>query len=215
MSANIPKIEYGGFVPTVINFTYPPEGYGEPEQFDAKERVTVALSGVRQVQVDHIEARRKLNFKMLTEDQVAELETFFLTWAANGKAFKYFDDKNSVDYFSYELNDLKFLAKRIAIAGDNAFFYEAMLSFRRVVGVTDAGGYLEQSILNNQAVALDITGLLLDEQNIARRKCFARLSAKPTLTKRLRMVGSPPFIVSRLHRGTLLRAAYSRATRTV
>jgi hypothetical protein len=183
MAFNIPKIEYGGFIPTVILFDYPPiEKKGE--SFDSKERVTTSLSGKRQVSVDYIEAKRALSFDFLSESIFADLKAFFLSHAFLGKSFKYFDDKNSSNYVTYELFDLKFNPTIKNGKGANLFVYEVPLTFRRIVGETTSDT-MEATINNNQVSALDITGMLLDSSKYKSAKVFFELIRKTDSSERV------------------------------
>lgn len=160
MAHHIPKIEYGGFIPTIVNFTYPPEQDG-PEKLNAKQNVSVSLSGARQVSVDHVEASRQIRFKMLTESQLTALKTFYLNHAYLGKAFRYFDDNTSMSYTLYEMVNA-FEPRRVAIAGENIYFYELTINLRRVVGAEEGLECMEATIANNQVAAADVMGLVLD-----------------------------------------------------
>jgi hypothetical protein len=99
-----------------ISFTYPPVEKGG-EKLDSKERVSVSVSGQRQVSVDYIEATRAFDFRFLSESEKTTLQTFFTTWGYLGKIFRYFDDNTLTSYIEYELNDLKFDPKKIAPKG--------------------------------------------------------------------------------------------------
>lgn len=183
MAHNIPKIEYGGFIPSVVIFDYPPIEAGG-EQMDVKERVTTSISGVRQVSVDYIEAIRSLNFAFLSDAIYQDLRTFFLSHAYLGKSFKYFEDKNSAAYTLYELRDLKFAPKKIAAKTENLYVWEIPFTFRRVVGdgVTD---FMEADILNNQVAAIDITGMLLDASKYKSAKVFFEIFRKTDSEERV------------------------------
>src|SRR4051812_30225211 len=110
MAHYIPKIEYGGFAPTVITFDYPPTE-PDPEKTVINRKTSESLSGVRQVSLNNIEATRKLRFRFLSEAKKSSLESFVQTHAAQGGVFKYFDDKNGASYKVYELDQEKFEPK--------------------------------------------------------------------------------------------------------
>lgn len=174
MAHHIPKITYGS-LDTEVTFTYPPAEDG-PEELEPKDRVSVSIAGIRQVSVDYIEAIRKVKFSHLTEAQRSALQTFFLSHAYLGKSFKYFDDKDSADYVEYELTS-KFSPRRIAIAGENAYFYELPMTFRRVINATGAGCMISE-IDNGVASAEDVAGLLFDSSELITAKIFFQIHRK-------------------------------------
>ena len=115
-----------------IEFEYPPVEPGG-EVLDSKERISVSISGVRQVSIDFIEAKRKLKFAFLTEAIKSKVDTFMQTHALYGKQFRYFDDKTSVSYLTVELNSLKYDPKKIAPKGIDVYVWEFSSEFRRVL----------------------------------------------------------------------------------
>lgn len=181
MAHHIPKIVYGA-LPTTIELPYPPEGFGERAQKDANENVLRSLSGQRQVQVNFVESTQRFKFMGLSEAKVDALESFFLTWAHLGKAFKYYPNKDGSDYITYELDDLKFQPKRVGIAGQNAYTYELPWKFRKVEdeGLVD---YIEATIANNQVAAANVTGLSLDSSSYKSVKIFFELRRKTDTTE--------------------------------
>lgn len=164
MAHHIPKIEYGDFVPTVISFDYPPVEKSK-EKIRAQNKVSTSLSGQRQVQNLYMEGSRTLEFRFLSENLKDSLETFFTSHAGKGKAFKYYDDKTSGDYVSYELANDDFDPKVIASVTQNTYIYAVELELRRVIGETQAENYMEITLANNQSSAADVTGLLLDSSS--------------------------------------------------
>jgi hypothetical protein len=115
-----------------IVFAYPPiENKGE--MYDAKERISVSLSGERQISVDYIEGLRDLKFSFLSEALKVLLETFFTIHAGLGNDFRYFDDQTTTTYIVYELSKLKWDPKKINSHGVSAYVWEVPLSFTRVV----------------------------------------------------------------------------------
>lgn len=128
MGFAIPKIVYG-ITNIEIPFDFPPE-QDDGESYDVKEHVSDAISGARQVSVDHIELLRKLKFTFLTPTIKAQLETFFNTHAAFGNSFKYYEDKTLVGFVTYELKDFKFDPKKVT--GRVIYPYEIDFKFRRV-----------------------------------------------------------------------------------
>lgn len=115
-----------------IIFDYPPvEIKGELRS--AKQNVSVALSGLRQVSTNYTEAVRKPVFSFLTELIKVAFEDFFDTWGSLGKSFRYFDDRLSVDYIEYEMDDGKFEPEKIASRGVSAYTWKVPFVMRRVV----------------------------------------------------------------------------------
>lgn len=183
MGFPIPKIEYGGFIPSVILFDYPPKE-DSGEILDSKERATASLAGKRQVSVDHIEATRELKFSFLSESVYNDLRNFFLGHGFIGKTFKYFDDKTLPDFVNYELKSLQFRPRKIAGAGANEFVWEVPLVFRRVTD--DVGGdVMEADINNNQVTPLAITGMVLDSSKYKSAKVFFELFRKTDSEERV------------------------------
>ena len=176
MAFQIPKITYGGFIPTVINFTYPPVEKDAPA-IDAVEKVSKSLSGVRQTAVDYFEETRKLNFRFLTEAQLANMKTFFKTHAGLGKSFRYYDNALLADYFDYELAELKFRPKKVTSVGVDVYIYDLELSLRRVDDAA-AGECMQVSIANGQAVAANIAGLLFDYTEVRTAEIYCEIYRK-------------------------------------
>lgn len=183
MAHNIPKIEYGDFIPTIIELDYPPVEEGG-EVLDPKERSTVSISGQRQVSVDFVEAIRSLKFSFLSEAKKAALETFFKTHAYLGKSFKYFDDKTSLSFTNYELRDLKFQPRKIASVGANVYSWEIPFTFRRILGDT-GGDFVTTTINNNQVSATNLVGAILDSTSYKSAKIFAEIFRKTSLAERV------------------------------
>ncbi len=182
MAHHIPKISYGGLIPTVITLEYPPSK-DDGESYDVVERVQTSVSGVRQVQVDYTEANRPIVLSSVSPALKTALETFFLNHARYGKAFRYYEDQNSASYVEYELKDLKFNPKRVGIRGENLFAWEIPLALRRVGGVTRAEDYVQQDILNNQSSPLDIEGLLLNSATYKSVKIFFEVFRKTSASE--------------------------------
>ena len=183
MADYIPKIEYGGFIPTVINFPMPPRD-DDGEQLDTKERVTESLSGLRQVIVDFTEATRTLKFSSLSNAQKDALKAFFNS-VKYGTSFKFYEDLNDVAYTTYQLKDFKFKPKKIGIRGENAYAWEVPMVFRRVLETTPVEDYLQQEIANNQVAADDIDDLILDETLYKSIKVFFEIYRKTSLEERV------------------------------
>jgi hypothetical protein len=183
MAFAIPKIEYGNAIPTTVNFTYPPKDEGD--NYNTSESTTVTLSGVSQTVVNYIDCTRKLTFGALTEAQLTTLKTFFANWAGLGKVFKYFDDSNSISYTLYELKDLKFAPVRTSSAGVDVYLYQLQMVLRRALGVVVPEGFVEVSLLNNQATPLSITGEVLDYLTYKSAKIFYEIYRKTDSGERI------------------------------
>lgn len=182
MAHHIPKIEYGGFAPTVISFDYPPVE-PDPERTVINRKISESISGARQVSFNNIEGIRKLKFRFVTEALKTSLESFVQTHAAQGGVFKYFDNKNGATYKVYELEQEKFEPKMITAVGENTYIYEVDLTMRRLVDDAIAEGYMQQDILNNQAVPLDITDLILDPDSYRSVRIFFEIFRKTSLSE--------------------------------
>lgn len=176
MAHHKPKIVYGA-LDTAIVFANPEIGLGEREQGDSIEHSLKSLSGLRQVNVDYLEKKKKIKFGYLSEAEVDTLETFFQSWAYLGKQFKYYKDQDSASYVTYELDDLKFKPKRTSPAGANVFYYEIPFVFTRVEN-EDLVDYTEATILNNQAAAVNLTGVTLSSASYKSVRIFHEIRRK-------------------------------------
>ena len=178
MGHNIPKITYGA-LDTEVDFPYPPvqPNGNDPEQIDAIDHTNFSLSGARQTSLDRLEATRVLQFSHLSDTDIANLKTFFTTWAAYGKAFKYFEDKNDISYTTYELKPpMKFQPQRIASRGANVYANKVTLTFRRALGSSGSDVMLI-TIANNSDWA-NLNGLILDPTLSQTVRMFAELVRK-------------------------------------
>lgn len=130
MAHLIPKLVYGT-PETVIEFTYPPRE-DDGEQYDAQDRVSVALDGTRWTQLQYIEVKRKVKLAFLTDAQVNALRTFYVNHAAKTLSFKWYEDKDLTSYQTYELqkNAMSF-NKITSVAG--GFIWEVTIDLRRVI----------------------------------------------------------------------------------
>lgn len=186
MGHNIPKIEYGNFAPTVIEFTYPcdAEGMAREKRVINRKRQE-SLSGVQQSQINYIEATRRMKFGQLTEELVDLLEDFIDNWASLGKAFKVFLNKDSAEYISYTLDQDKFDPKTNLPKGENRYLYDVELNFRRVIGQTEASGYMEIELENNVSVPADVDGLVLDSSMYRTVQIFFEIFRKTDSEERV------------------------------
>jgi hypothetical protein len=111
-----------------IEFDYPPVEK-TAEKLTPQERRSVALSGVTQVSIDHIEGVRNLNFNFLSSALFTALKSFFQTSAVYGDSFRYFDDKTLTDYVTYELKTFDWAPDKPT----GRSTYDVPMQFRRVV----------------------------------------------------------------------------------
>lgn len=182
MSHFIPKLSYG-VIPTDIVLQYPPKGMGDPEELDTFDHTVFSISGVRQSSIDRIEGNLTVTLSMLTEALFAQIQTFYASWGGYGKPFRWFPDQNSGNFIVYDLKTLKFpKPKKIAIAGENAYFYEVQLVFRRVLDAegTDA---IIASILNNQMSPTNVVGVVLDRTSYSSVKIFFEIQRDTNTTQ--------------------------------
>jgi len=181
----VPKIEYGGFVPTVISFDFPASsGQAQPD-LEAVKKESESLSGLRQTSLFYIEETRKLKFKFVSETIHAQLATFFKSWAAKGKSFRYYPDKTLGTYENVQWDSSKMQPKVIAPVGLDTYIYEVDIPVRRVADDANAGGYVEHEILNNQSVAVDIEELLLDSDSYKSVRIFFEIFRKTDSSERV------------------------------
>lgn len=177
MGFAIPKIVYGDFIPTVISFDYPPTD-PTPEATKTNRKISESLSGIRQVQFNNNTGTNKLTFRFVSEALTTSLKIFYNNFASRGKAFRYYDDKLSSNYKSYEIDSEKFEPKPIAPVGVDLYVYEIELDMRRVLddGVTE--GVLQMQIANNQASPADVAGLALDSASYRSVQVFYEIWRK-------------------------------------
>lgn len=128
MSALIPKMEFGA---TTIEFTYPPED-DQGEQFDAKEKQTVALDGTKWTKVDYIEVKRRITLSFLTDAQVLALRDWYTNHASRGYFSKWYEDKSLPGFKEYQLDKNAFTAQKVVPVGVRDFLWRVTLEFRRV-----------------------------------------------------------------------------------
>lgn len=115
-----------------ISFDYPPkEPKGEALEVNATQ--SESLSGVRQVSLNNIEAKRSLTFSFLSPAIYAQLDSFLKNHALLGSSFRYFEDKTLTTYVDYELDSLKTSPKKISPRGVDLYVWELPLTFRRVL----------------------------------------------------------------------------------
>jgi hypothetical protein len=95
-----------------LEFDYPPV---EPsgEKLKAEATVSESLSGLKQVSINNVEATRKLKFSFLSHAKYLLLKDFLDDHAILGNDFRYFDDKASSSYITYELDKLEYEPKKI------------------------------------------------------------------------------------------------------
>ena len=114
-----------------IELDYPPvETTGE--KLLPQERRSIALSGLSQVSVDYVEGVRDLNFRFLSNTLYVALKAFYDGYAVFGDTFRYFDDKTSGTYNTYELKKFDWEPQKITARG-TVYVWGLPLQFRRVV----------------------------------------------------------------------------------
>lgn len=92
-------------------FTYPPiKDAGD--ELNPKGTKKTAFSGATQFNLKYIEIMRMLNFDFLTKDEIDALRIFYNTHASLLDEFRYFEDKDVVDFVAVELSDPKFKPKK-------------------------------------------------------------------------------------------------------
>jgi hypothetical protein len=172
----IPKIVYG-LIPTTINFDYPPSEGRKREEINRVGKASESLSGVRQFQLNYLEGTRKLKFSFVSETIIDQLEAFFENHAALGKSFKFYQDKTSINYVLYEIDQSKLSPVETHPKGIDTYLYDVELAFRRAINQV-SGDYMEILILNNQVAAIDLTGVVLDSTQYRSVKIFYEIFRK-------------------------------------
>lgn len=115
-----------------LDFQYPPK-FDSEEKMKPQQKITTALSGVQQVQTDHLEAERELEFWFLNQVDADLLKDwFYIQWAVYGKSFRYYPDQDDSVVFEYTLNKFDFQRDR-QVKKHPEFLYKLKFSFRRVV----------------------------------------------------------------------------------
>lgn len=157
----IPKIQFGSLFSSTISFDYPPID-DDGEKLTAKITEAESQSGVKQVKLNYIEAQRQVTFSFLSETLVGQLQSFYVTHAILGKAFRYYDDKYLTDYNLYQLDKFELEKKKITAVGPSSFIYSLKISMRRIINANDDLDIKETmsaNILNNQTSPVSIQGL--------------------------------------------------------
>lgn len=116
----------------LVEFSYPPmEDIGE--QYDAKERRSVSISGLTQVSIDHTEITRKQKYRFITPTLLTTITTFFNNHGKLGESFRFYESKEIDSYVTYELAKYELKPKRILYkAGVSGFLHDLELNYRRV-----------------------------------------------------------------------------------
>lgn len=117
----------------LVTFDYPPmEDFGE--QYDAKERRSVSISGLTQVSIDHTEIVRIQKHRFITPTLLTTITTFFNNHGKLGESFRFYESKEVDTYVTYELAKYELKAKRLLYkASVSGFLHDLELSFRRVL----------------------------------------------------------------------------------
>jgi len=157
----IPKIQFGALFASTITFDYPAID-DDGEKISAKITEAESQSGVKQVKLNYIEATRQVNFSFLSESLVGQLQSFYVTHAIYGNAFRYYDDKDLTTYYLYQLDKFELEKKKITAVGPSSFIYSLKISMRRIINANDDLDIKESmsaNILNNQTTPVSIQGL--------------------------------------------------------
>jgi hypothetical protein len=114
------------------DFEYPPVKDSE-EKIKPAQKISTSINGSTQIQTDHVEAERDLDFNFVKSDEVDLLEqVFYKSFALFGNSFRYFQDKEDSVFQTYELNTFTFNRNR-QIKKHPTFLYQLKFSFRRVI----------------------------------------------------------------------------------
>lgn len=114
--------------------------FDNPTKMDDGEKVTTSgttsesISGIRQNQVNFIQAKADYEFRWMTPSiKTTLLERWYLSWTAFGKEFRYFPSKEDTATFkTYEI-DQSDLDPVPAIPKQGDFLYNVRVKFRRVL----------------------------------------------------------------------------------
>jgi len=115
-----------------ILFDYPPKEESG-EILETKSATSESLSGVQQTSINYIEAKRVVVFSFLTPAIYALMDSFLRNSALLGEDFRYFEDKTSSSYVTYELGKLKVTPKKISPRSSTTYVWEVPLEFRRAL----------------------------------------------------------------------------------
>jgi hypothetical protein len=114
------------------DFQYPPTRDSE-EKLKPQNKVTTSISGSQQVQTDHLEAERDLEFSFITKTDIDLLdEIFYKDFAIFGSEFRYFTDLADPVFNTYSLNNFNFQRDR-EVKKHPEFLYKTKFQFRRVI----------------------------------------------------------------------------------
>ena len=125
------RIEYivNGSTTSVI-FPLPPDKL-HPVGIIPNENVTESVSGIRQIVNYSMEDVIKYDFSLLPLSFImGELRTFFRNHALLGRPFNVFEDPDSTDFETWELDERKFLPKKNAKTPD---LYDISFKLRRIL----------------------------------------------------------------------------------
>lgn len=179
MGHNIPKIQWEDVNELV--FDYPPT-VDDGDQFVPTNTVSISISGVRQVSTNYVEIQRTVTFEFVTQTLKMLYDSFMSTWAVLGNTFKYFEDQNSGTFVYYEISDLQTKSKKIMPKTANSYLWQIPISMRRVLGIVE-GEDTVLTILNNQASAVDLTGLIFDKTEYTQGIVTCELRRKTSLSE--------------------------------
>jgi len=115
-----------------ISFDYPPQ---EPkgERLTGKGTESDSISGKRQTSTTFVEGRRTPVLSFLSPAIWLLVREFMISHALYGRTFRYYDDKLSVDYIEYELENRVFDPEKIASRAANEFVWRVPVTMRRAL----------------------------------------------------------------------------------
>lgn len=114
-----------------IDFDFPPT-FDTEEQYTPKQTITESLSGLQQTVTSYLEATRVVKLNFVTTAIADKLKLNFYLYVYKGSAFRYYADKDVIDFNTYEL-DVRKYARTRTVKKHPAFLYETQMTFRRVV----------------------------------------------------------------------------------
>jgi len=102
-SSKIPKIVWNG---NDLDFDFPlhnsSDFLNKPKAIGTSTRTE---DGGMQTIVNFIDYSFKLDFRLITESKLADIEEFVIEWAFFGNTFEFYPDKDEVDFFTLQLTE--------------------------------------------------------------------------------------------------------------
>jgi hypothetical protein len=113
-----------------FEFQYPPVKDSE-EIIQPRNVVSVSLSGVTQVQTNHVEVLRNTEHWFVKQADADKLKNNFFEFALYGNKFRYYPDKDETPFNDWILKEYRFDRDRQVKKHPN-FLYKLDLKFTRV-----------------------------------------------------------------------------------